>query len=293
MTYARIYDSLIARAQHRTLEGYVEKHHIIPKCLGGDNSKSNIVRLTAEEHFVAHLVLTKMHPTVHYLSVAVLLMRGRKTKRFVKNSRFYAKLRAKAAEASKRENRSEETLRKLADAARNMSLEQREKLAAAQRGRKASAETKRKLSEAGKGRTHTEEAKAKMRGPRDESPETKSRRSKAKLGFKHSSESKAKMTASHLVRAPMSEETKKKIGKASKGRKLTQEHKDCISLANLGKVSPLRGIPRTDETKRRISEMRKGKVNSPDSIERMKATKARNHFLQSPRSGLLTHWATV
>lgn len=37
-----------------------EKHHIIPKSLGGNNSKENIVILTFKEHFVCHLLLTKM-----------------------------------------------------------------------------------------------------------------------------------------------------------------------------------------------------------------------------------------
>ena len=39
---------------------YYERHHIIPRSLCGDNSKSNLVLLTAKEHFVCHLLLTKM-----------------------------------------------------------------------------------------------------------------------------------------------------------------------------------------------------------------------------------------
>lgn len=39
---------------------YYEKHHIIPKCLGGSNNKTNIIKLTAREHFICHLLLTKM-----------------------------------------------------------------------------------------------------------------------------------------------------------------------------------------------------------------------------------------
>lgn len=40
--------------------GYSEKHHIIPKCLGGSNDISNIVSLTAREHFICHLLLVKI-----------------------------------------------------------------------------------------------------------------------------------------------------------------------------------------------------------------------------------------
>lgn len=60
--YTRIYYSIISNAQLRLLtkDIYTEKHHIIPKSLGGDNHVSNLVQLTAKEHFICHLLLTKM-----------------------------------------------------------------------------------------------------------------------------------------------------------------------------------------------------------------------------------------
>ena len=39
---------------------YFERHHIIPRSLGGANTKDNLVQLSARQHFVAHLLLTKM-----------------------------------------------------------------------------------------------------------------------------------------------------------------------------------------------------------------------------------------
>lgn len=39
---------------------YYEQHHIIPKSLGGDNRKSNLVLLTLKEHFHAHSLLREM-----------------------------------------------------------------------------------------------------------------------------------------------------------------------------------------------------------------------------------------
>ena len=38
-----------------------EEHHIIPRCLGGSDDKSNLVKLTAKEHFICHLLLTKIY----------------------------------------------------------------------------------------------------------------------------------------------------------------------------------------------------------------------------------------
>ena len=62
MNYSKIYNQLIERAKTRILEGYSEKHHIIPKCLGGSNNSENLVKLTPEEHYVAHQLLVKIYP---------------------------------------------------------------------------------------------------------------------------------------------------------------------------------------------------------------------------------------
>ena len=58
--YTRWYNSIIANAKGRTTAGYSEKHHIVPKCLGGLNTSNNLVELTAREHFICHWLLTKM-----------------------------------------------------------------------------------------------------------------------------------------------------------------------------------------------------------------------------------------
>ena len=50
MNYKKHYNALIDKAQQRQIEGYVEKHHIIPKSLGGLNESNNLVKLTAREH---------------------------------------------------------------------------------------------------------------------------------------------------------------------------------------------------------------------------------------------------
>lgn len=62
MNYQKIYDDLINRAQNRTIDCYVERHHIVPRCMGGDDSATNLVNLTPEEHYVAHQLLVKIHP---------------------------------------------------------------------------------------------------------------------------------------------------------------------------------------------------------------------------------------
>lgn len=39
---------------------YYESHHIIPRCVGGTNDKTNLVLLTAREHFICHFLLIRM-----------------------------------------------------------------------------------------------------------------------------------------------------------------------------------------------------------------------------------------
>jgi len=60
--YTVWYYNIINHAKSRILspDVYTEKHHIIPRSMGGDNSADNLVKLTAREHFVCHLLLTKM-----------------------------------------------------------------------------------------------------------------------------------------------------------------------------------------------------------------------------------------
>jgi len=62
MDYKKIHDNLIERGKNRKLDGYVEKHHIIPKCMNGTNEPNNLVELTAREHFLVHWLLHEMYP---------------------------------------------------------------------------------------------------------------------------------------------------------------------------------------------------------------------------------------
>lgn len=60
--YTNWYNAIIAHAKLRqnNTSNYIERHHIIPKSLGGNDLDTNLVDLTAREHFICHLLLTKM-----------------------------------------------------------------------------------------------------------------------------------------------------------------------------------------------------------------------------------------
>ena len=101
--YTRIYYTIIERAKSRTISGYTENHHIIPKSLGGNNSKDNLVALTGREHFVCHLLLTKMTEgeSRNKMLSAVFYLTGRgkakERNNVIKTSRLYENLKKQYA----------------------------------------------------------------------------------------------------------------------------------------------------------------------------------------------------
>lgn len=57
--YLRWYEAIVQSAKERKLQGYVEKHHVLPLSMGGSNSPDNIIEVTAREHFILHALLTR------------------------------------------------------------------------------------------------------------------------------------------------------------------------------------------------------------------------------------------
>lgn len=48
---------LNARENKKDKNFYQEKHHIVPKTMGGSNDKENLIYLYAQEHYYAHKLL--------------------------------------------------------------------------------------------------------------------------------------------------------------------------------------------------------------------------------------------
>lgn len=79
LKYENWYNALINKAKSRgldktKLEGYYERHHILPKCLGGNDSEDNYVLLTYREHIIAHKLLAEIYPNNSKLLFAVTRM---------------------------------------------------------------------------------------------------------------------------------------------------------------------------------------------------------------------------
>lgn len=178
MRYDKHYDALITKAQNRDKPlGYVERHHVVPRSMGGKDTSDNLVWLTAREHFVAHVLLAKMHGGSQWFAVMMFAAGEKRTI----NSRLYEaakkhhavwmaenysgrklpeKHRAAISKAMKGNTNTKGSLLSAAHrAAISKSLHGNTNNA----GRKASAETRAKMAAARRGRSHSEETKARIR----------------------------------------------------------------------------------------------------------------------------------
>lgn len=189
MNYQRHYDLLINRARNRRLTVYVEKHHVIPRCLGGGDESENIVQLTAEEHYLAHQMLVKIYPANRKLVFAAWMMCNGKQR----NNKRYAWMKQKhikvLSETHRGKKMPEDHKRKLIEmrTGKPLSEETRRKISETQVGKVLTEDHKRKLSESHRGKTPSDETRKKMSEAakrREWSEETKRKLSKAKQGVK-------------------------------------------------------------------------------------------------------------
>lgn len=97
--YTKWYNIIINNANIRKVTEYTEKHHIIPKSLGGTDENINLVQLTAREHYVCHRLLTKMTEGKQKskMCLAIVYMSGKK-KYTNASSRLVAKVRLESVE---------------------------------------------------------------------------------------------------------------------------------------------------------------------------------------------------
>lgn len=109
MDYKKYYDALCSSRQQlfrvKSKECYYEKHHILPRSLGGLDNTENLVLLTAKEHYIAHLLLYKFHKVtaskgLRKMAFALVSMLGStgKVKREL-SARSYATIREAAIDS--------------------------------------------------------------------------------------------------------------------------------------------------------------------------------------------------
>ena len=148
MNYKDFIDNIInARGRYGCGEEYHERHHIVPRCIGGTDEKENLVDLYAREHFIAHKLLAKENPHNQSLQCAWWMMSniGRENGGNRRcTSEEYEEARIAFSNSQKGEN--------------NFMYGK----TGYNYGKHLSDETKKKLSESHKGLTVSEETKQKM-----------------------------------------------------------------------------------------------------------------------------------
>ncbi len=225
--YTKIYHSIISNAQQRDLNGYTEKHHIIPSSLGGSDDVTNLVKLTAREHFICHWLLTKMlddtyskWKMINALGL-MLWIENDNQQRYKVNSRLYEQLKKKHSEyrswavsgerngfyGKTHTEEAKEAIRQK-NTGSTLTEEQKEKVRLAKLGKKRKPFTqehidKIRVASTGEnnpmyGKKHSEETLKKISEKakaRIQSEETKIKISKSRSGKNHSPKTIAKMQA--------------------------------------------------------------------------------------------------
>ena len=234
--YTKWYFNIIDNARNNIYLDYTENHHIIPKCMFtcfdslsaiNPDDTSNIIRLSAREHFICHILLPNMVESI-----------------FLKKKLFHALHAMRRANQSQPRHilsswefdyvrRNYSTSRK--GVARPQTLAERQKRSNTLMGHKVSNETKEKIRKANTGRILSIEHRLKLIEARKNYPpqsiETRSKRSNTLMGHK------------------VSNETKEKIRKANTGRKFSTE----VNISKGDKFRNSMWIVKLDEKPIRIN----------------------------------------
>ena len=263
MNYERIYSEFIADrlTKQPSSPEYFEKHHILPKSIGGGDCAENIIRLTAEDHIFAHLFLARwlktrgMWAAIKFIFGQSVRLKKCPTRREI---RIAAKAKEKFAERNSGSN--------------NCNY-----------GKPVSEEQKNRLREANLGKVQPlhqiEKARCRMFGNSyakgfKHSDSTKQKVSIALTGRVHSEDSKNRISAK-LTGKSKSEEHKRKLSESKTGKPrtwtATQETRDKLSAAHTGKTVSLAtrekqskariGLLASDEAKLKMSAARTGEMN--------------------------------
>lgn len=265
MDYGRIYREFIAdrRGREPTLVGYTEKHHILPRCLGGDNAQANVIRLTAGDHFFAHLLLAKIHGGKLWYALNALVagkyIGERQADRAftIRARRYYTAVKLGFAKAHSARMKGVHAGAAHPMYGKTCSPVAKEKLLArlaAGFNPMATAEARAKVSKAMKGRIITPEARAKISAAKTGvrlSDETRAKMSATHTGMRQSPEAIAKCREANLGKRRTPEQVAAMRARLT-GRKLSPEHVAKL-LPLLANAARFRGRQHSPETRARMA----------------------------------------
>uniref|UniRef100_A0AAU8HZ40 Homing endonuclease n=1 Tax=Rhizobium phage IG49 TaxID=3129228 RepID=A0AAU8HZ40_9CAUD len=213
--WKKIYFQLVEKRKKEVLhrkDGYVEKHHVLPKSFGGDNSKENVIAFTAREHFILHRLLVRFTEGKweNKMRCALLMLGTSNGKRGVLSSRDYENARkefSRMPSPQKGKPLTEFQKERFTRKGKKNSPETRLAISNARKNVKLSEEHKKKIGESLKGIPKSEKAKANMKGKRVLTEEEKSHLSNLRKGKKRSSEV-IKRSVENRIYTPLSDRDK-------------------------------------------------------------------------------------
>lgn len=182
------YTRFIGSLRGQSVDGYAEVHHIVPRSLGGSDDADNLIRLTAQQHYVAHWILAR---ALGGSAARAFFMMSNFGKYGKVNSTTYAIARQEYAEQVSKQLKECPNVPLFTDA-------HREKLRQAKLGRKLTEETRRKVGEAQRGRKLSEETRKRI-------SDAKKGKATRGCGWKHSEETKMKMKQTQAYLAWLAE----------------------------------------------------------------------------------------
>jgi len=238
MSYEEFIKNILnTRGRFACGDEYHECHHILPKCMGGNNEDENLIDLFAREHFIAHQLLSQENPDNASLAYAYGCMAwaiNDNQERYEVTPAEYEEARIALSKSMKGKPKSEECKRKLSESKKGkpLPIEITQKAAEARRGVPLTNEHKSNISKALVGRTFSDEHKNNISKAKTGQLQSEAQKTAlaavcaANKGRKHSEESKAKMSAAQQGRI-ISEESKSKMSESAKKRKPNR----CIKIA--------------------------------------------------------------
>lgn len=180
MNYKKIYEEIIIKhGSLIKLDCYCEYHHIVPRCLGGSDDKTNMTYVSGRVHVILHWLLCKIYPTNKKIFIAFHAMT-------MINDRQGRILNANIIESARKYN------------------------AQSKIGIPRSEETKQRICVSRTGKKHNEETKQKIGSA--------TKRYRQEYKFYHSEETKQKLSESHAGKS-LKEETKRRISDSMIGKK--------------------------------------------------------------------------
>jgi len=225
MNYDKIYNQIIDKSKkerRKKKKGcYYEKHHIIPKCLGGLDNIDNITLLTAREHFICHRILHILNPNNFKLFMAFEMMcnvnDSKNQYRYTPSSRVIEYIKIEHSKRMSGEN--------------NIKYWKGKKRILPSVTQK----TKNKISKSLKDHNVSEETKEKIRiKNKGKKPWNKDKKLQ-----------------------PLSEEHKRKISISNKNKIVSEETKEKLRIANKGQISWNKGRTTPEEVKIKIGKANK------------------------------------